>query len=232
MISSRWARPARHHTFFEMLGNFSFGDYFKRDAVAFAWEFLNGDPGAGSPRLYVTVHESDDEAEQLWQEVAGVPLARIFRLGDRDNFWQMADTGPCGPCSELHYDVRPAEVRGAGPVDREIFVEAGERGEFLGALEPGLHAVRPGFRGHPPSPAGSLHRHGGGAGADCLGASGSRLHYHTDLFLPFWSGSRRWWGSPMRPPPPRDELPVLADHARAVAFLLADGVFPSNEGRG
>jgi len=100
-------RTARHHTFFEMLGNFSFGDYFKSEAIAFAWEFLIDELGLDPNRIYVTVHHTDDEAAALWEEVAGVAPERIYRLGDKDNFWQMADTGPCGPCSELHYDMRP-----------------------------------------------------------------------------------------------------------------------------
>src|SRR5262245_1263849 len=95
----------RHHTFFEMMGNFSFGDYFKTDAIAFAWELVTKDYGLSKDRLYVTVFREDDEAEELWQSVAGVPKSRIFRLDEADNFWQMGETGPCGPCSEIHYDL-------------------------------------------------------------------------------------------------------------------------------
>src|SRR5579872_3703967 len=95
----------RHHTFFEMLGNFSFGDYFKADAIAFAWDLITKDYGLPKDKLYVTVFREDDEAEELWQKVAGVPKSRIFRLDEKDNFWQMGDTGPCGPCSEIHYDL-------------------------------------------------------------------------------------------------------------------------------
>src|SRR6201984_2071769 len=97
----------RHQTFFEMLGNFSFGDYFKRDAIDFAWELITKDYGIPKDKLYVTVFREDDEAERLWQQVAGVPKDRIFRLDEKDNFWQMGDTGPCGPCSEIHYDLGP-----------------------------------------------------------------------------------------------------------------------------
>jgi hypothetical protein len=119
---------ARHHTFFEMLGNFSFGDYFKRDAVRFAWEFVTGDPAAGNlgiPREHVrvSVYHEDDEARALWREVAGLPDSRIYGLGARDNFWQMADTGPCGPCTELYVDLAalakdyrlPEGAEGSGP---------------------------------------------------------------------------------------------------------------------
>src|ERR1700683_677781 len=98
----------RHHTFFEMLGNFSFGDYFKAEAIAFAWDLVTREYGLPKDRLYITVFREDDDAEELWQKVAGVPKERIFRLDEEDNFWQMGDTGPCGPCSEIHYDMGPA----------------------------------------------------------------------------------------------------------------------------
>src|SRR6476659_9870878 len=97
----------RHHTFFEMLGNFSFGDYFKKDAIAYAWELITKDYGLPKDKLFVTVFREDDDAEELWQKVAGVPKERIFRLDEQDNFWQMGETGPCGPCSEIHYDLGP-----------------------------------------------------------------------------------------------------------------------------
>src|SRR5437899_3856456 len=97
----------RHHTFFEMLGNFSFGDYFKADAIQFAWDLITKDYGLPKDKLYITVFREDDEAERLWQQIAGVPKDRIFRLDEKDNFWQMGDTGPCGPCSEIHYDFGP-----------------------------------------------------------------------------------------------------------------------------
>src|SRR5882672_3193324 len=97
----------RHHTFFEMLGNFSFGDYFKAEAIEFAWDLITKDYGLPKDKLYVTVFREDDEAEQLWQKVTGIPKSRIFRLDEKDNFWQMGDTGPCGPCSEIHYDLGP-----------------------------------------------------------------------------------------------------------------------------
>src|SRR5258705_2529871 len=108
---------ARHHTFFEMLGNFSFGDYFKKEAIEFAWEWVTSSKwlGIDPDRLYVTVHHSDDEARKLWRQVTGIADARIFGLGDKDNFWQMGDTGPCGPCSELHFDQGPAVPGGDRP---------------------------------------------------------------------------------------------------------------------
>ena len=114
----------RHHTFFEMLGNFSFGDYFKKDAIAYAWELLTREFSIPKDKLYVTVFREDDDAERLWQEVVGVPKSRIFRLGDKDNFWQMGETGPCGPCSEIFYDFGPEAGPGEFPNDPgERFVE-------------------------------------------------------------------------------------------------------------
>src|SRR6202162_2576238 len=115
---------ARHHTFFEMLGNFSFGDYFKRDAIDFAWELVTKEFCVTKDKLYVTVFREDDDAENLWQEVTGIPKSRIFRLDEQDNFWQMGETGPCGPCSELFYDFGPEVGPGRFPGDSgERFVE-------------------------------------------------------------------------------------------------------------
>ena len=225
-------RTARHHTFFEMLGNFSFGDYFKRDAIAYAWEFLTGELGLDPDRLFVSIHDSDDDAFDLWQEVVDVPQERIFRLGDKDNFWQMADTGPCGPCSELHYDLRPAEER-KSTLTLEEFVDLGERGilielwnlvfmQFNRDEEGTLH----------PLPAPSIDT---GAGLERLAAvvQGVDSNYDTDAFSPLLEAVSEILGRPYDPD--SDEgvsYRVLADHARAVAFLLADGVFPSNAGRG
>src|SRR5438309_9030821 len=126
---------ARHHTFFEMLGNFSFGDYFKREAVGYAWEWVTSDAWLGiSPdRIYITVHHTDDEARTLWREVAGVPDERIFGLGDEDNFWQMGETGPAGPCSEILVDVRAKRHAGRGKrkLGRDEFVRLSEGGALL-----------------------------------------------------------------------------------------------------
>src|SRR5438552_1350865 len=126
---------ARHHTFFEMLGNFSFGDYFKTDAIAFAWEWVTGKDwlGIDPSRLYVTVHHSDGEARTLWRQVTGIADARIYGLGDKDNFWQMGDTGPCGPCSEILVDVRRNAERGTRSAELGLpeFVELSESGKLL-----------------------------------------------------------------------------------------------------
>ena len=222
---------ARHHTFFEMLGNFSFGDYFKRDAVAFAWEFLTGELGLDPDRLFVTVHHTDDEAFELWQEVAGVDRARIFRLGDRDNFWQMADTGPCGPCSELHYDLRPDGQRQI-PTTEE-FEELGEEGVFLELWNlVFMQFDRDSGGTLHPLPAPSIDT---GAGLERLTAvlQGADSNYHTDLFQPLLDRVARVVGRPYAADGPEGaSYRVLADHARAVAFLLADGIFPANDGRG
>ena len=225
-------RTARHHTFFEMLGNFSFGDYFKRDAIAYAWEFLTDELGLDPDRLLVSIHDSDDDAFDLWQEVVKLPPERIFRLGDKDNFWQMADTGPCGPCSELHYDLRSAEER-KGTLTLEEFVDLGERGilielwnlvfmQFNRDEEGTLH----------PLPAPSIDT---GAGLERLAAvvQGADSNYDTDAFSPLLDAVSQTLGRPYDAETEEGVgYRVLADHARAVAFLLADGVFPSNAGRG
>jgi len=136
---------ARHHTFFEMLGNFSFGDYFKREAIGFAWAFVTGELGLAPENLRVTVFREDDEARALWKEIAGLPDARVFGLGEKDNFWQMADTGPCGPCTEIYVDLAKVARDWKAPAgssgtwtnpdvvdfDTETFVEAAEAGRFV-----------------------------------------------------------------------------------------------------
>jgi alanyl-tRNA synthetase len=225
----------RHHTLFEMLGNFSFGDYFKRDAIRYAWELLTEEYGLPAERLWATVHHSDDEAAALWQEVAGLPPERIFRLGDRDNFWQMGETGPCGPCSELHFDMRPAPRRGTD-LAVEDFVAAGDRGEFLELWNLVFMQYDRQADGElVPLPAPSIDT---GAGLERLAAvlQGRESNYDSDLFLPLIERAVRAVGTPYgggaSDSPGDVSYRVLADHARAVAFLLADGVFPSNEGRG
>jgi alanyl-tRNA synthetase len=223
---------ARHHTFFEMLGNFSFGDYFKRDAIRFAWELLTEEFGISRERLWITVHYSDYEAAALWEEVAEVSPQRIFRLGDKDNFWQMAETGPCGPCSEIHYDMRPAEERGR-ELELAEFVEKGDRGEFLEIWNLVFMQFDRDADGElHPLPAPSIDT---GAGLERIAAvlQGVHSNYETDLFLPLIERASRVVGVPYTyDSSPGVSYRVLADHARAGAFLLADGVFPSNEGRG
>ena len=223
---------SRHHTFFEMLGNFSFGDYFKRDAIRFAWELFTEEFGLPKDRLWATVHYTDDEAAKLWEEVAGLPPERIFRLGDKDNFWQMGETGPCGPCSEIHYDLRPEGVRGTD-VSVEEFEAAGERGEFLELWNLVFMQYNRGADGKDtPLPRPSIDT---GAGLERVTAvlQGVDSNYKTDLFMPLIERAVEVVGIPYEYDDPRAvSYRVLADHARSVGFLLTDGVFPSNEGRG
>jgi len=223
---------ARHHTFFEMLGNFSFGDYFKREAIDYAWKFLVDELGLDPHRMYATVHHTDDEAAALWEEVVALPPDRIFRLGDKDNFWQMADTGPCGPCSELHYDMRPPGERGEA-LSTEAFEELGEAGVFLELWNLVFMQYDRDEEGNlNPLPAPSIDT---GAGLERIASviQGVKSNYHTDLFLPLLARVGEVVGRPYEAESREaTSYRVLADHARAVAFLLADGVFPSNEGRG
>jgi alanyl-tRNA synthetase len=227
-------RTARHHTFFEMLGNFSFGDYFKREAISFAWEWVTGELGLEPDRLWATVHHSDDEAARLWTELTAIPSARVLRLGDRDNFWQMGETGPCGPCSEIHYDLRPDSERGGG-LDAERLLALGEADQFMEIWNLVFMQFERTPEGDRPLPEPSIDT---GAGLERIAAilQGTRTNYHTDLFLPIIEAAEEVVGRayPRAPESWEDGLPfrVLADHARAVAFMLADGVFPSNEGRG
>ena len=237
---------ARHHTFFEMLGNFSFGDYFKRDAIAFAWEFVTRDLGIDPRHLRVTVYHEDDEARDLWQEIAGLPKSRIYGLGERDNFWQMADTGPCGPCSEIYVDLANVAddwefPRGAtgewteinrDEFSREAFVEGAEAGRFLEIWNlVFMQFDRQADGALKPLPRPSVDT---GAGLERIAAVLQRRtnNFHTDVFAPLLDRVGTVMGVPYGKAEDPASYRVIADHARAVAFLLADGVFPSNEGRG
>ena len=227
---------ARHHTFFEMLGNFSFGDYFKKEAITYAWEWVTGaewlgiDPG----RLYVTVHHSDDEARRLWRQITGIADGRIFGLGDKDNFWQMGDTGPCGPCSEILVDIRGTGDggRGKGNLGMEQFVALSEEGQLLeiwNLVFMQFDQQADGTRSPLPAPSVDT-----GAGLDRIASvmQGVPSDYDTDLFQPIIAHAVEVVGKPYDRGPAGAPFRVLADHARAVTFLLADGVYPSNEGRG
>ncbi|HSM07758.1 MAG TPA: alanine--tRNA ligase [Gemmatimonadota bacterium] len=226
-------RTARHHTFFEMLGNFSFGDYFKREAIDFAWRFVTDEIGLEPDRLWATVHYSDDEAAALWPEVTGIPPSRVLRLGDKDNFWQMGETGPCGPCSEIHYDKRPSGA--TLDLSPEEFEALGEADEFMEIWNLVFMQFNRGPEGDVPLPKPSIDT---GAGLERIAAilQGTSTTYHTDLFLPLIERAEAIVGRSYSTAPEdwEEGLPfrVLADHSRAVAFMLADGVFPSNEGRG
>ncbi len=225
-------RTARHHTFFEMLGNFSFGDYFKRDAIDFAWRLFTEEYGIPKERLWATVHYSDDEAFGLWQEVAGLPASRVHRLGDKDNFWQMGDTGPCGPCSEIHFDMRPEGERGTD-LTAEEFEEQAEAGAFLELWNLVFMQFNRSADGElNPLPKPSIDT---GAGLERIASvlQGVSSNYETDLFRPLIDRAVTVVGKPYDPDTEDGvSYRVLADHARAAAFLLADGVFPSNAERG
>ena len=238
---------ARHHTFFEMLGNFSFGDYFKRDAIRFAWEFVTEELRIPKEHLRVSVFHEDEEARALWREIANLPDSRIYGLGAADNFWQMADTGPCGPCSEIYVDLAhvakdftfPAGAKGEWTdttrteFSTEAFVEGAEAGRFLEIWNlVFMQFDRQGNGEMIPLPKPSVDT---GAGLERIAAvmQGVSNNYHTDLFTPFIATVEKVVGIKYDYAEERSAgFRVIADHARAVAFLLADGVFPSNEGRG
>jgi len=214
----------RHHTFFEMLGNFSFGDYFKEDAIQFGWEFLTHTVGLAKDRMWVTIFRDDDEADQLWKKV-GVPDSRIIRCDEKDNFWQMGDTGPCGPCSELHYDQGPSvpgDDRPNGAGDRVIEIWNLVFMQFNRDAAGKLH----------PLPKPSIDT---GMGLERLAAvaQGVYSNYDSDVFTPLLSAVATRAGVRYGEQETTDRsMRVVADHLRAITFLMADGVLPSNEGRG
>jgi alanyl-tRNA synthetase len=220
----------RHHTFFEMLGNFSFGDYFKADAIRFAWDLVTNVYGLPKDRLYVTVFREDDEAEQLWQSVAGVPANRIFRLDEKDNFWQMGETGPCGPCSEIHYDLGP-EGAEPGREHEEFPLDGG--GRFVEIWNLVFMQYNKDAAGvMTPLPKPSIDT---GMGLERVAAilQGKLSNYECDLILPIVHEAARMFGVEYGNDPKTDvALRINADHARATAFLIHDGVLPSNDGRG
>jgi alanyl-tRNA synthetase len=229
---------ARHHTFFEMLGNFSFGDYFKKDAIHFAWELLTKELQIPKDRLYVTVFETDDEAADIWHKQEGVPRDRIYKFGEKDNFWRMGDTGPCGPCSEIFYDhgaeadldpSKPSVMGGEGDryveIWNNVFMQYNESASGRSLL---------------PKPSVDT-----GAGLERWAAmlQGKPNNYDTDLFMPIIKKaadiSKKEYVSDYKVLAKHKDVSenvaamrVLADHSRAVAFLISDGVLPSNEGRG
>ena len=225
-------RTARHHTFFEMLGNFSFGDYFKEDAIRFAWNFVTQELKLPKDRLYVTVFREDDEAHALWQRVAGLDPSRIFRLGEKDNFWAMGDTGPCGPCSEIYVDqgedMACGPHCGIGSCDCDRFLEIWNL-VFMQYDQP-----ENGPRTALPRPSIDT-----GMGLERIAAicQGKRSNFDCDLFqeiIQYAAGLAGVTYS-FSAPDANDvdtALRVIADHSRAAAFLIADGVLPSNEGRG
>jgi alanyl-tRNA synthetase len=223
-------RTKRHLVFFEMLGNFSFGDYFKEQAIPWSWELVTEAWGFDGDRLWITVHESDDEAEAIWHEQVGVPMSRIQRLGDKDNFWQMGDTGPCGPCSEIHIDRGPAFGPDGGPLgdphgDRFM--------EFWNLVFMQYDQAPDGTRTPLPKPSIDT-----GAGLERILAllQGVDSVWETDLLMPLIDTACSLTGTSYRVGDYDDRasfaVRVLAEHARSSTMLVSDGVFPSNEGRG
>jgi alanyl-tRNA synthetase len=220
----------RHHTFFEMLGNFSFGDYFKSDAIRFAWDLVTKEYGMPADKLYITVFREDDEAEELWQKVAGVPKSRIFRLDEKDNFWQMGETGPCGPCSEIYYDFGP---EAADPDKRNVEFpgDAGDRYVEIWNLV-FMQFDRDSSGKLTPLPRPSIDT---GMGLERTAAvlQGKLSNYDTDLIRPIVQNAAGMFGvTPGADARVDTALRIAADHARATAFLIHDGVLPANEGRG
>src|SRR6266511_3336703 len=227
---------ARHHTFFEMLGNFSFGDYFKKEAIEYAWEWVTSRDwlGIAPDRLYVSVHHTDDEARRLWRAITGIADSRIFGLGDADNFWQMGETGPAGPCSEILVDIRGKGETGQGKGELSLneFAQLSEAGQLLEIwnLVFMQYDLQPdGSRSPLPAPSVDT-----GAGLERIAAvmQGVPSNFDTDLFTPIIARAVEVIGRKYDRGEGGASYRVLADHARAVAFLLADGVYPSNEGRG
>jgi alanyl-tRNA synthetase len=220
----------RHLTFFEMLGNFSFGDYFKAEAIEFAWDLIIKDFGLPKERLYITVFREDDEAERLWQSVAGVPKDRIFRLDEKDNFWQMGDTGPCGPCSEIFYDFGPASAE-PGREHEQFPDDGGGRFTEIWNLV-FMQFNRDASGVMTPLPRPSIDT---GMGLDrCAAVMQGKLSvFDTDLLLPIIERAGELCGVQYGSDAKTDTaLRINADHARTTAFLINDGVLPSNDGRG
>ena len=223
-------RTKRHLVFFEMLGNFSFGDYFKSDAIPWSWELVTEVFGFDGDRLWITVHESDDEAEAMWHEQVGVPMNRIQRLGDKDNFWQAGDTGPCGPCSEIHIDRGAAFGPDGGPANDPT----GDRFmEFWNLVFMQYNQAPDGSRSPLPKPSIDT-----GAGLERILAlvQGVDSVWETDVLFPIIEQAQSTTGAHYKIGDYEDRnsfsLRVLAEHARSAAMLINDGVFPSNENRG
>ncbi len=219
---------ARHHTFFEMLGNFSFGDYFKREAIAYAWEFLTKVLELPTERLWVTVYKDDDEAFALWEKAEGLLPGRIVRLGEKDNFWAMGDTGPCGPCSEIHYDQGVAA--GCGRPECQLGCDCDRFLELWNLVFMQFYRDETGALSPLPKPSIDT-----GMGLERVAAvmQGKLTNYDSDIFTTVMAAISQVSGVPYGVSPKSDTaLKVIADHARATTFLVADGVLPSNEGRG
>jgi alanyl-tRNA synthetase len=219
---------ARHHTFFEMLGNFSFGDYFKEKAIGYAWEFLTRELGLDPEKLWVSIYEDDDEAYALWEKIETLPKGRIVRMGEKDNFWAMGDTGPCGPCSEIHIDQGAAA--GCGREDCALGCDCDRFLELWNLVFMQFNRASDGKMTRLPKPSIDT-----GMGLERVAAvlQGKVNNYDSDLFLPIIARLEALSGKHYGSSPQDDTaMRVIADHARATAFLVCDGVLPANEGRG
>ncbi|MBE9520465.1 MAG: alanine--tRNA ligase, partial [Proteobacteria bacterium] len=219
---------ARHHTFFEMLGNFSFGDYFKEEAIQMAWEFLTVDLALPKEKMWISVFEDDDEAFSLWEKIEDLPKGRIVRLGEADNFWAMGDTGPCGPCSEIHIDQGPEA--GCGSPDCKMGCDCDRYLELWNLVFMQFYRDETGKMTPLPKPSIDT-----GMGLERIAAvvQGKLTNYDSDLFTPIINRIAALCDKPYGEDKRIDTaMKVIADHSRATAFLVADGMLPSNEGRG
>ena len=221
---------ARHHTFFEMLGNFSFGDYFKKDAIEMAWKFLTEELNIDKSKLYVTVHHSDDEAFDLWENHIGLSKDRIFKKGDKDNFWEMGEYGPCGPCSEIFYD------HGAQYTDKDLLPKDG--GDILDDELRYVEIWNLVFMQFEKSPSGTTPLPNPsidtGMGLERVAAvlQGKYWNYDTDCFTPIIQKIESISGKKYDDPKYQSAIRIISDHVRSCVMLITDGVTPSNEGRG
>jgi alanyl-tRNA synthetase len=225
---------ARHHTFFEMLGNFSFGDYFKKDAIKFAWEFLTVELKIPKEKLLVTVHESDDEALNIWHKDMGIPLEKIFKLGDKSNFWEMGDVGPCGPCTEIFFDHGSDKSTGVPAGHQEI----DDEGRYVEIWNLVFMQFEKYFEGNEikrkPLPKPSVDT---GAGLERVASAlqGKYYNYDSDIFGPIMNAIGKLSGKNYyqdKSEEVKSSFRVVADHIRSSTMLITDGVIPSNDGRG
>ncbi len=222
---------ARHHTFFEMLGNFSFGDYFKKEAIQLAWKFLTQELKIPKDKLYVTVHETDQEAADIWHHQEGVPRERIFFMGDKDNFWEMGDVGPCGPCSEIFYD-HGEKFSDGSDTSKCLLHDEGRYVEIWNLVFMQYEKYKDGNeikRRNLPKPSVDT-----GAGLERLSAAiqGKYWNYDSDLFTPIINKITNLTGKNYEEKMYQGSIRVIADHIRSATMLITDGVIPSNEGRG
>ena len=219
---------ARHHTFFEMLGNFSFGDYFKKESIAWGWEFLTDVMAIDKDKLWITVYQDDDEAYDIWHKIIGIPEERIVRMGAESNFWMMGDTGPCGPCSEILYDQGPSV--GCGRPECSVECDCDRHLEIWNHVFTQFERAKDGTMTPLPKPNIDT-----GMGLERLAAivQGVPSNYDTDLFTPIIRAIEGICGKKYGTREEDDvSMRVIADHSRSVTFLIGDGVMPSNEGRG